>query len=77
MDLPIKFPSDADVIQEEVARFRALPPEQRIETIKDIISVGLLMIRQSPKAAFLHEYTQKQEELARIAIREFIARHGT
>ena len=30
MILPISFPSDADVIREEVARFRALTPEARL-----------------------------------------------
>jgi hypothetical protein len=76
MDLPIKFPSDADVIVEEVARFRALPPEQRIETIRGIIAAGMLLIRQSPKVEFLQEYTLAQEERARVATKEFIARHG-
>ena len=29
MDLPIKFPSETEVILEDVARFRALTPEER------------------------------------------------
>jgi hypothetical protein len=38
MDLPIKFPSDAAVITEEVARFRALPPESRIRLIRGLLA---------------------------------------
>ena len=76
MDLPIKFPSDADVIAEEAARFRALSPEDRMRSIRGILEAGALMIRQSPNAAFLREYTLQQEELYRQAVREFIARHA-
>ncbi len=76
MDLPIKFPSDAEVIAEEVARFRALPPEGRLRSIRGLLTAGALMMRRSPRAAFLRDYTREQEELARQAIKEFIARHG-
>ena len=33
MDLPVKFPSETEVILEEVARFRALSPRERIRKI--------------------------------------------
>jgi hypothetical protein len=76
MNLPIQFPADADVIAEEAARFRALSPEQRLQSIRGLIAAGALMMRLSDKRAFLVEYTQQQEELARQAIREFCARHA-
>ncbi|HVA51112.1 MAG TPA: hypothetical protein VNH11_32525 [Pirellulales bacterium] len=76
MNLPIKFPSDADVIAEEAARFRALSPEQRMEVIRGVLEAGELLLKQSPQAEFLRAYTLEQEELARKAIKEFIARHG-
>jgi hypothetical protein len=76
MDLPFKFPSDADVIIEEVARFRALSPEERIRSIRGLIEAGALMLRRSPKAEFLREYTLEQENLARQAVKEFLARHA-
>ena len=34
------------------------------------------MMRRSPKAAFLREYTLEQENRARQAVKEFIARHA-
>jgi hypothetical protein len=76
MDLPLKFPSDADVVFEEAKRFRALSPEERMRSIRGLLEAGALMMRQSPKAAFLREYTLEQENLAQRAVKEFIARHA-
>ncbi len=75
MDLPVKFPNDADVIAEEVARFRALSPADRMRSIRGMLEAGALMMRRSPKSAFLREYTLQQEELAQRNVKEFIARH--
>ena len=76
MQLPIKFPSDADVIAEETARFRALSPQERIRTIRGLVAAGAMMIERSPKSAFLRAYALEQEELARKTIKEFVARHA-
>lgn len=76
MKTPINFPSDEDVILEEVRRFRALSPEDRMRVLRDLLNAGALMLSQSPKAAIIREQTLEQENLARQAIREFIARHA-
>jgi hypothetical protein len=76
MDLPAKFPSDADVIIDEVKRFRALSPEGRMGVIRGLLAAGALMLSRSPKAAFMREHMLQQEILARQAIKEFVARHG-
>jgi len=76
MDLPIKFPSDAEVIAEDVARFRALSPQDRLRSIRGLLAAGALMMRQSPKAAFLHECTLEHEHRAVQAVKEFLARHA-
>ena len=76
MDLPIKFPSDVAVIAEEAARFRALSPERRLRSIRGLLAAGVLMMHRSPKAAFLREYTLEQENRARQAVKEFLARHA-
>ena len=76
MDLPIKFPRDEDVIAEETARFRALSPGERLTFIRDLLDAGAQLMRRSPKAEFLRAHKLEQEERARAAIREFIARHG-
>ena len=77
MNLPVKFPSDADVIREEVARFRALSPEERIRFIHGLLAAGALMMQKSPRAAFLRQYALEQENLAQQAIKDFIARHAS
>jgi hypothetical protein len=76
MDLPVKFPSETDVILEDVARFRALSPGEQLRCFRGMVNAGELMLRNSPKAAWLEEYSEDQERLAQRNIREFIARHG-
>lgn len=76
MNVPIKFPSEAEVIREETARFRALSPESRLRSLHGLLTAGALMMHQSPKAAFLQEYTLEQENRARQAVKDFIARHA-
>jgi hypothetical protein len=76
MDIPLRFPSDAEVIAEEAARFRALLPAERMRVIRDLLNAGSLMMRQSPKAEFMRAYSEEQEELAQKAVKQFIARHA-
>lgn len=77
MTIDLKFPSQEDVIVEEVARFRALSDADRMRSIRGMLAAGALLLRRSPKAAFMREYTLQQEELSRQAIREFVARHAS
>jgi hypothetical protein len=76
MDLPVKFPSETEVILDDVARFRALSPAERIRTIRGLLNAGDHLRRISPKAAWAKQYTEEQEVIAQRNIREFIARHG-
>ena len=76
MNLPIQFPSDADVVIEETARFRALSPEDRLRSIRALLAAGALMMRQAAKSPFLREYNLEQENQARRAVKEFIERHA-
>ncbi len=77
MNLPIQFPSDADVITEEVRRFRALSDQERMRSIRGLLAAGALMMRQSPRSAFLRECTLEQENQSRRAVREFVTRHAS
>jgi hypothetical protein len=76
MELPIKFPSETEVILEDVARFRALSPAERVREIRGMLAIGAHLMKISPKAAWAREYAEEQELLAQRNIREFIARHG-
>ena len=76
MDIPIKFPSETEVILEDVARFRALSPIERVQTIRGMLATGAHLMRISPKADWFRQYSEEQELLAQRTIREFIARHA-
>ena len=43
MNLPIKFPSDAEVIAEEAARFRALSPRARVQTLGEMYHLSRII----------------------------------
>jgi hypothetical protein len=77
MNLPIKFRSEAEVIAEESARFRALSPAYRLRSIRGLLAAGALLMRRSPNAVFLREYTLEQEDRVRRAVKEFLARHAS
>jgi hypothetical protein len=76
MKLPVQFPSDADVIAEEAARFRALSSRARIQVIRGLLDAGVLIVRNSPRSAFLKKHAAEQESASRRAVREFLARHA-
>ena len=75
MDLPVKFPSETEVILEDVARFRALSPGERIRTIRGLLADGAFLVSRSPKAAWIEQDRQEQKRIERRNIREFIAHH--
>ena len=76
MDLPVKFPSETEVILDDVARFRALSPGDRIRAIRGLLNAGARIMRTSAKAAWARQYARDQELLAQRNIREFIERHA-
>ncbi len=76
MKLPVTFPPDADVIAEEAERFRALSSQDRLEVIRGVLDAGALMLRKSPRAAFLAEQVAEQENAFRQAVQEFLIRHA-
>jgi hypothetical protein len=76
MDLPIKFPSDAEVVADEVARFRALSPEQRVRALGEIVRLYHFLASNSARPETVARLAEEEEALGRKAIKEFIARHG-
>jgi hypothetical protein len=73
MNLPIKTPSAVDVLVEEVARFRALTPEQQVKRQAEMFGVHLLQVNAaSPEE--VSRLLDEEKEKERKAIRESIAR---
>jgi hypothetical protein len=75
MVLPIKFPSNVDVISEEVAHFRALSPENQIRALGDTFGLYRFLETSSPHPEALARAAQEDKERERKAIEEFVARH--
>src|SRR3954466_6263207 len=73
MDVPVKFPSETDVILEDVASFRAPSPAERIRTIRGMLADGAFLISKSANAAWAKQYSEEQELLAQRNIWDFIA----
>jgi hypothetical protein len=76
MKLPVTFPPDADVIAEEAERFRALSSQDRLRVIRGVLDAGALLLRKSPRAAFLVEYAAEQEKAFSRAVQDFLVRHA-
>jgi hypothetical protein len=76
MDIPVKFPSETEKILEDVARFRALSPAERIRAIRSMLADGEFLISKSPNAEWARHHAEDQELLAQRNILDFIARHG-
>jgi len=76
MDLPIRFPSDAEVIAEEVARFRALSDEDRVRTLGELFRAYHFLAGRSARPEALARFAREDEDRNRAAIEEFVRRHG-
>ena len=76
MDLPIKFPENAEVIAEEAARFRALSPESRIKTFGEMFRLYHFLAQRSAQPAEQARMIREEAGNSRAAVMEFIARHA-
>lgn len=72
----LRFPSDAEVVAEEAARFRESSPADRMRAIRSALAAGAVLIARSPRRAFIEAYRERQEELGREAIARFVMRHA-
>ena len=75
MELPIPFPSDADVIREEVARFRALTAEEKYHSVCSLLNAGESLMIHSQRYDQLRKYSEQQEELSHHAFCEAVKHH--
>ncbi len=76
MNLPIKFPDPADVIADEAARFRALSPEAQVRALGESVRLYQFLRAASGRATQLDADAARTEELGRVSVQEFVARHG-
>jgi muconolactone delta-isomerase len=76
MKLPIRFPSDADAIAEESARFRELSPLERVQAIGQMHRLYQFLAGSSARPEAVARSEEYEEQHRRTAIEEFIGRHG-
>ncbi len=77
MDLPVRFPSETEVILEDVP-VSILPcsrPAEQMRTLRGLLRSGGHLRRISTRPEWARQYAEEQELLAQRNIREFIARH--
>ena len=76
MNVPINFPADADVIAEEVARFRALSPDEQVRELGEMARVYQFLATTSPRPEAVARRAREDEDRGRSAVGDFAARHG-
>ena len=76
MQLPIKFPSDAEVIAEEAARFQELSPEERFRTLDELFRLYHFLMASSARPEALARLAREDEERGRAEIQDFVTHHG-
>jgi len=75
MQLPVRFPTDADVIAEEVARFRALSDQERVRALGELFQVYHFLAARSTRPEAISRFAHEDEDRGRAAIEDFVRRH--
>jgi hypothetical protein len=76
MDVPIRFPSDVEVIVEDVRRFRALSDAERVRTLGELFHTYHFLMGRASRPETVARMAREDEARGRRAIQEFVARHG-
>ncbi|MSU77572.1 MAG: hypothetical protein EXS16_05685 [Gemmataceae bacterium] len=76
MDLPIKFPTETEVIREEVARFRILSPEKKVGELDEMFELYHFLRVASGRPDLIDRMAEEEERAEREAIFDFARRHA-
>ena len=76
MELPLRFPREADTIYQEARDYRRLTPRERLLAIVDLIASGLSLLEQSPHREASHRLQQAHEAEWQRRQKELFTRHG-
>jgi hypothetical protein len=74
--LPIRFPSEVEVIRRDVARYAHLTPSQRWEVMLAFLEEGAKLAENSPNRVRARRLRQKERQERRQLLAEFIKKHG-
>ena len=75
MQNEIVFPDHAETIAADVARFRALPPEEQAREWRSMLGLHRFLAGVGDRAAEVRRLADEDKERELAAIREFVARH--
>jgi hypothetical protein len=76
MNLPYRFPREADTIFERAKAYRRLTPTERFLRIVDLIASGFTLFEHSPHKEASRRWRQAQEDEWQRVQKELFARHG-
>jgi hypothetical protein len=59
--LPLKFPDPAEEAYARAQEYRALSPKRRLASLLDVIEMGRMLMRHSPKRDIIDQLFLKRE----------------
>ncbi|HUG91049.1 MAG TPA: hypothetical protein VML55_09460 [Planctomycetaceae bacterium] len=77
LDLPYRFPDEAQKIREEALEFRRLSSEERFARIFDLIASGQVLMAASPKREIAQRLREQDEAEWQRRMKELITRYDT
>lgn len=75
LDLPYRFPNEADKIYQEAQQFRRLSPDERVTRILDLIGSGEILMAASPKREIARRLRDQDELEWQRRMKELITRY--
>ncbi len=77
MELPYRFPNEAEVIRRDAEAFRRLSSRERFLRLLDLIGSGVKLLEHSPQREAGRKLRLLQEAEWQRIQKELFARHGT
>lgn len=76
IDLPIRFPTQEEVVTEEVSRFRGLTAEEQVGVIGEMFTLYHSLLDLSGRRAHLEALAIAEEANTRHNLQAFLQRHA-
>ena len=76
MELPIQFPDYADEIRRDAEEFRALPADERLRLMSDLVNGAFWLVQNSSNRETVERMIQASEDAWQARQQEAFARYG-
>jgi hypothetical protein len=74
--LPIRFPSEVEVIRRDVARYAHLTPSQKLEAMLAFLEDGAKLAASSPNRVGAERVRAREREQWKEQFRQLCRKHG-